>query len=31
MNTNMPHVLIVDDDDRLLDLLQKYLIENKLV
>ena len=29
MNTNMPHVLIVDDDDRLLDLLQKYLIENK--
>ena len=29
MNTNIPHVLIVDDDDRLLDLLQKYLIENK--
>ena len=28
MNTDIPHVLVVDDDDRLRELLRKYLSEN---
>ncbi len=28
MNTELPHILVVDDDDRLRDLLRQYLTEN---
>ena len=28
MFQEVPHILVVDDDDRLRDLLQKYLTEN---
>ncbi|MBT7487230.1 MAG: response regulator, partial [Rhodospirillales bacterium] len=28
MNTEMPHILAVDDDDRLRELLRKFLSEN---
>ena len=28
MNIDAPHILVVDDDKRLLDLLRKYLMDN---